>query len=606
MPTVIYQLSFKSRQVALQCCVLGLLFTSFISQANEIDDFIQTAHVSTYDCPDDAHIERMDNLLAGNQLNPQQTVSLKVIKAHWQICVGQYEPARSLLDGLLADAALQKGSYNHASVMYQIGFILDVQEDAARCGYYVEAEKLAKDKYNDVYLSAELGQITVCGQQNEELSIKLGRLFNLLERFLLLGDNAAIAHIHNNIGLLYGSIGQNALAAEQYEKAYQIGLNVYEQKNQAAPLISVISAYMGSGDFANARRMIDELSRINQQVNTPLTNSWLHYSNSRYYLQTGDFEQLRSSMWKWQVYLPQVSNKQMDALFEWYSAELCMRDQQRQCVADFLRKRAEADASSPSRLSRNKDYLRFLVEAQMFLGNLPESQQAFNLYADTLSEKLREQQSSAQVLGVAKLHGEIIALESDLARIRAQHVKSVLMILLMLSLLALLAYFTVGRNYLRKLATDSLTGLLNEQAVLSQIKRVKKPQLDKVNALAVFDMTNFTQVNSEFGHVTGDQLLKRVAKSLKQVVREHDIIGRLGTEQFVVCLKNIDDQAATDLFHRIQAALSELVVNASKGKSVNIDSSMSIYLAIDGFNELEQIIEEMRASPKFKPQKGLA
>ena len=584
--------SLKSLTLALVALALNL----FISQvmANEIDDFIKKATVKTYDCPDDAGIAALQSYLMNPQISVKQAIELNTIKAQGLICIGQFSQAQKLLHELLQNPDMQTDSRSYASAIYQIGFILDIQEDPKRCEYYAQSQALAKDKFNDIYLSSQLGQLTVCDQDNQDVGLKLGQLYALLESFLLKDDQESVAHIHNNIGLLYGSIGQNALAAEQYEKSYKIGLKVYEEKNQLAPLFSLISAHMGSGDFASAKLAIDELSKANLKVNTPLTNSWLHYSLTRYFYQSGDYELMRNSMWKWQVFLPQVSNKQMDSLFAWYSAILCMVDHNRECVENFLAKRAEEDAIRPSRLANNKDYLRFMVEANLFLGDIEKSQLAFAHYAKSLTEKMLAQQSSAQVLGVAKLHGEIITLEADLAKVQKQHMQSLMQVLLLIVILSILFYFTLGRKYLRKLATDSLTGLLNEQAVLAAIKRVKKPFNGKVNALAVFDMTNFTEVNTQFGYWTGDELLKRVAFCLSQVTRERDIVGRLGAGQFIVCLKNIDDQTAKELFERIQNVLTDMVFDSESGEKINVNSSTSMYIALDGFDDIQQVLEDMR------------
>jgi GGDEF domain-containing protein len=66
-----------------------------------------------------------------------------------------------------------------------------------------------------------------------------------------------------------------------------------------------------------------------------------------------------------------------------------------------------------------------------------------------------------------------------------------------------LGYFTLGRVYLKKLAIDPLTGLLNEQAVLTKIRRIKSPFKYHVNALALFDISNINEINGKFGYTGG-------------------------------------------------------------------------------------------------------
>ena len=117
-----------------------------------------------------------------------------------------------------------------------------------------------------------------------------------------------------------------------------------------------------------------------------------------------------------------------------------------------------------------------------------------------------------------------------------------------------------------------------------------------MNAVAVFDVTNFTEVNSQFGYLTGDTLLKKVAECLSQVTRERDLLGRLGAGRFIVCLKNIDDDTARVLFDRIQNVLTEMVLNTGSGEKVNVHSSMSMYISAEGFQDITQVLEDMRMS----------
>ncbi len=574
----------------------GFVFLLFSGTgiAGEVSDFLNKANVKTYDCPDDSFVPQLENLLSSKQITPLELINLNVYKSHWLICVGKNAQAKSILDRILEQDKIDKKSRSYASLLYQLGFIYDVNDDPKRCDYYRQSEKRAKDKFNDIHLSSQLGLITVCDQDKQSLGVKLGRLFALVKMYTAKKDIESLAHIHNNIGLLYSSIGQNALAAEQYEKSYRLGLTVYEEKNQLAPLISVITAYSGSGDYENAMLMIEELGRGNIKVNTPLTNSWYHYALSRHFYRTDNYEALRNSLAKWKIFLAQISNQQMKKLHEWYSAALCLHDQDKACVEAFMLAQQDIATALPTRLSKHIHYIAFLVKAHLFLGDIDAAQQSFTRYSTSMFEKAKEQQKSARVLGVANLHNEILALEESLADAKANQLQGILLIVLIILLLAGFVYFTIGRNYLKTLGTDKLTGLQNEQSVLSLIKRVKPPLNGKVNALALFDVNNFTEVNSQFGYMTGEDLLKSVANCLKKVTRDKDIVGRIGTDQFIVCLKNIDEKTANELFERILDALTHVAFDYGSGESVNARSSMSVYSSQNDFSDLDDVLIEIR------------
>jgi diguanylate cyclase (GGDEF)-like protein len=584
------------------CLIFALHFVPFSALAIDpkVDSFLKRVSVKTYDCPSDDMVPELEAFLLNDGISQKQHLRLQVQKAHWLICVGKFNEAKSLLMSTIENPQLPKDSQAFASAIYQIGFIFDVQEDAERCDYYQRAQNLAKDRFNDIYLSAQLGQITVCSNSDNEegndIGQKLGSLFSLLEEFLAKNDKPAIAHIHNNIGLLYGSIGQNSLAAEQYEKSYLIGLDVYEEKNQIAPLISLISAHMSSGNFEQAKLRTDQLKKANLQVNTPLSNTWVHFAEARYFYKTGDFESLKDSLAKWQVFQQQISNEQMLAIFGWYETALCLHEQNRDCVRDYLETvKSKPSAYQPS-MNKGSDYLTFMVNSQLFLGDIPAAKDSFERLSLIIRERAMAQQKSAMVLGVAKLHSEILTLEASLADAERQRYQSMIVIVLGILAVVLIAYFLVGKRYLRKISSDPLTGLRNEHAALSEIKSVSVPTAGKTNALALFDLRNFTKVNSEFGHMTGELALKSVADCLKNVTRERDIVGRLGADQFVVCLKNTEDAIAKEFFQRIQDALEKIDVNTGTGQRINIDSSMSMYTTVESFKDLDEVLIDMRDS----------
>ena len=117
-------------------------------------------------------------------------------------------------------------------------------------------------------------------------------MFNVLERYSGVGSPGELAHIHNSIGLLYGSLGQHSLAAEQYLKAHEMGLQVYEGSNKLSILISAIVSLLSSGQTDEAYQRILEYGQLNSTIDTPLTNYHYQYALSFYYRKTRNYEQL--------------------------------------------------------------------------------------------------------------------------------------------------------------------------------------------------------------------------------------------------------------------------------------------------------------------------
>lgn len=590
------------KTMAFSLCVF-LGFVPMVYGNQDVAAFIKKIAVKNYDCPSEEFIPELETYLADSTVQSNQRFRLQTEKTHWMICMGSYTEALNILESLVQQPAFNNASYAFASAIYQIGFVYDVQEDTKRCDYYQQAERLTAEKYDDIYLSAQLGQITGCNQTADNDGIKLGKMYSLLEQYSRKDDKGAIAHIHNSIGLLYGSIGQHVLAAEQYMKTYELGLEVYESSNLLASLISAVTSQMASGDYDSAKRTIDELKKQNSKVNTPLTNVWVHFSESGYYYRTKNYESLRDSLFKWRVFLDQINNPVYEGFYRWYQSALCLNERNKACLQQFLEEESKASNSYQAFVRRNKEYLKMLVDIQLFLGDVKKATEIFEVYNTEMVRRANVQQASGKVLGVANLHNQIITLESSLEQVERQKLWSVVLLAGGLALVLAIALYLFRRNYLAKISVDSLTGLSNTRAAINRVKKVNKPMEGKTNALAIFDLDNFKEVNSQLGYISADLALQSVSAMLKKVTREQDILGRFAAEQFLVCMTNIEESTAKAFFERISKGLQNMVLSAETGDKINLKSSMSIYVTTDAFDDLDDVLNDMQRALNKDSQK---
>jgi diguanylate cyclase (GGDEF)-like protein len=95
---------------------------------------------------------------------------------------------------------------------------------------------------------------------------------------------------------------------------------------------------------------------------------------------------------------------------------------------------------------------------------------------------------------------------------------------------------------------DSLTGLANRQLLLDRLSHALDLCRRRGTRLAVIfiDLDGFKQVNDDFGHRVGDDLLRQTAKLLNGRVRGQDTIARLGGDEFVVLCEDVADEANVD------------------------------------------------------------
>ena len=89
--------------------------------------------------------------------------------------------------------------------------------------------------------------------------------------------------------------------------------------------------------------------------------------------------------------------------------------------------------------------------------------------------------------------------------------------------------------------SDAKTGLLNSAAWHSQSRSALRAaeRSDHAAGVVILDLDHFKMVNDRHGHLAGDEVLRVVANTLREEVRDHDLVGRFGGEEFVVLLSRI-------------------------------------------------------------------
>jgi diguanylate cyclase (GGDEF)-like protein len=125
--------------------------------------------------------------------------------------------------------------------------------------------------------------------------------------------------------------------------------------------------------------------------------------------------------------------------------------------------------------------------------------------------------------------------------------------------------------------TDPLTGVLNRRSLIERLEaacaRAKARSLPI--ALLFIDLDHFKQINDTFGHQAGDACLRAIIAPIHAELRQSDVIGRYGGEEFVVILSSADAAAAAPIAQRIVERVAELRVSGF-GAPINVTCSIGI------------------------------
>jgi diguanylate cyclase (GGDEF)-like protein len=125
--------------------------------------------------------------------------------------------------------------------------------------------------------------------------------------------------------------------------------------------------------------------------------------------------------------------------------------------------------------------------------------------------------------------------------------------------------------------TDYLTGCPNRRNAMHQAKVMLSNQVNKKYSMtiAILDVDNFKAVNDTYGHDVGDKVLQNLSSIMLGALRETDVMGRYGGEEFIILLPNAGETEVTMIFSRMQQALKNHICEY-KGENIILPITISM------------------------------
>ncbi|PCJ48253.1 MAG: diguanylate cyclase [Gammaproteobacteria bacterium] len=136
---------------------------------------------------------------------------------------------------------------------------------------------------------------------------------------------------------------------------------------------------------------------------------------------------------------------------------------------------------------------------------------------------------------------------------------------------------TLSREQLHQLSQiDMLTRVKNRRAFDKALRReIARSERDNLPLSCLFaDLDYFKIINDTYGHPTGDRTLKAVASSIQELLRETDVLARVGGEEFTILLPNTEPEKARDIAERIRQKIEHIEIPDDKGKIVRLTTSI--------------------------------
>lgn len=126
--------------------------------------------------------------------------------------------------------------------------------------------------------------------------------------------------------------------------------------------------------------------------------------------------------------------------------------------------------------------------------------------------------------------------------------------------------------------TDPLTGLFNRRHFeeLYHRERERARRQGTPLMLVMVDLDHFKQVNDRYGHDSGDRVLRHVAAYFKDGLRQTDVIGRLGGEEFMLLLPDTECSEAQAMIERVRSGLAERTIKVGSEEEISVTATFAL------------------------------
>ena len=142
----------------------------------------------------------------------------------------------------------------------------------------------------------------------------------------------------------------------------------------------------------------------------------------------------------------------------------------------------------------------------------------------------------------------------------------------------------------RQALVDGLTGLANRRAASDALhaEAARAQRLETPLSVVLADLDGFKEVNDVHGHAVGDEVLRVFADVLRETLRESDVAGRWGGEEFLLLLPGADEEGAAQLADRIRIALAGRDIPSAPGLRVTASFGVAEFA---GESNTEQLVD---------------
>ncbi|GAW95824.1 GGDEF domain-containing protein [Colwellia marinimaniae] len=525
-----------------------------------------------------------------------------LILGHYKVSQGLLDQAYALKVDLKTDTGISM-LLTQGSIMDELGNSEQAMEK------YLLAEKYAKANENSKLLAESYAYMAYSYSMNHKDTLALKHYHQAYLQLEKIGDELGLAYLKaemaNSYSLLFDDINAIKLATEasDYFKKHQYYFDELFVQNVLAKI------HLRKKDYSKAEATYLRVIELTKENNKTEYVYLAYLGLADTYHRSQQHDKARIFWHKYKEVNPDYENPAAEIGAIVLAAKLEIADDNINAAIEALT-RVEAILAPLGKHNALSWYIQ-LYDLQGKVAIIKEDyktayfkqEQArellkiyYNTERETVRSKYKVMFDTDQAILTNKLLEQDKALNKAALENAVQQQKLQNMIIIIILLFVLVLFYFIYRQILNSKAlqkianTDTLTELANRRYtfIYAQKMLLQAIKAKQNFAMIIFDVDHFKQVNESFGHAGGDIALKEISSTANKYVRAHDILGRIGGEEFLLILPEASSAQAYEIAERIRHAIEHKVIMVNS-KPLQITASFGIAQLTDKQDSFKQL-----------------
>ncbi|MCL1092237.1 GGDEF domain-containing protein [Shewanella kaireitica] len=452
---------------------------------------------------------------------------------------------------------------------------LQTNDPAAYCIDRRKALKYARQHDNQELLAKTLTQNAYCYYTATTVNEGIA----LLDEAMVIVDKGEQLDVHrkaviyNATGSLYRTAGLHKRAYDNFNKAYETWKTVDDKEDMFNMQHNMISSAIKSGDWDNAKVNIAAQFTLAEQAPEFKDFYFFAYLNAgRVALGTFDYPLAVSHLEQAVAFKDTTQERYFVTSSHLFLALAYMRTGEVEKAANMAAifkqdKRFPANMTSMALTADailafdNNDYLSSVNTLLKIIDEERENNKNIinNKVIDAALEHNAKLVEFENVLLANKLELKELSLKAATDKERINELILSIYFLVAVVLLAAIFFLLHSRRvFMGRAQTDFLTGIANRGYTFVAGDRILEKAIKKQQLVSViiFDIDNFKSINDRYGHHIGDLTIQATTKRIQRWLKEQDLLGRIGGEEFLIILPDTNGEEAAAVSERIRSAVA--------------------------------------------------